>query len=475
LSYKRSAASRDVKHSEIIVSVSGVRGIAGESLTPQSIIKFTSAFAGYCSKKPGSKKIVTGRDGRLHGNVISEIVINTLLLSGFEVIDIGIAPTPTIQLATEHLKAAGGISVTASHNPQEWNGLKFLNPNGTFLDELQVKELITLAGSGKFNYSGIDGIKKVIRDGTWIEKHIDMVLKLPLIQPGIIKKRKFKIVVDAVNSSGSEIIPLLLERLGCGVIELYGDGSGKFPHDPEPLPENLKQLSKAVKNNKADLGIAIDPDADRMVLITDKGEPFIEENSIAAVINFILRSSKKKNKRVTVNLSTTRAVDDIAGEYGADVFRSPVGEINVVKEMMRNGSVIGGEGSGGIIYPELHYGRDSIAGTALVLQELAEFNGKISEYKDQLPLYHISKTKIKNVKEPDKLLKRINKNYSSMKDVKKITSNDGLKIDFESSWVHLRRSNTEPVIRIIAEAKTKKKALELQDKFKKEIEGKSSV
>jgi phosphomannomutase len=455
--------------SEIIASVSGVRGIYGDSLTPKNIIKFTSAFAEYCRKNSSSKKIIVGRDGRLHGKIISDLVINTLLLTGFEVIDIGVAPTPTVQIATEHSKAAGGISVTASHNPQEWNGLKFLNHEGTFLDETQVSEFLILAESGNFTFAGVSEIRKVKQDSSWIEKHLKMVLKLPYIKADTIRKRKFKIVLDTVNSSGSVIIPVLLEKLGCKVIKIACDETGKFPHLPEPLPQNLKKLSAAVRKNKADLGIAIDPDADRMVLITNKGEPFIEENTIVTISNLVLRKSKKKNNSVTVNLSTTRAVEDIARKYNAEVSRTPVGEINVVKEMMKNGSIIGGEGSGGVILPALHYGRDSVVGTALALQEFAEFDGTVSDYMKQLPQYYITKTKIENIKDPDEVLSIIEKGYSMDESVKSINNSDGLKIDFESSWVHMRKSNTEPIIRIITEARSEEEAIELQNKFLKEI------
>ncbi len=444
----------------------------GDSLTPQNIIRFTSAFAKICRQKFKAGKIVVGWDGRMYGDVITEFVFDTLVLSGFEVIFIGIAPTPTVQIATEDLKASGGISVTASHNPQQWNGLKFLNPDGTFLNEDEMNNLIKIAAEGKFIYSGLDNLKRIRADATWIDKHIEKVLKLKILNLRKIRGRKFKIVVDAVNSSGSVIVPKLLEKLGCKVIKLFCDCSGKFPHTPEPIPENLKLLSKAVKKYKADIGISVDPDADRLVLITDTGEPFSEENTITTSVNFVLKNSNNKNKSVTVNLSTTRAVDDAAVANNAKVFRSPVGEINVVKEMQKNKSIIGGEGSGGVIYPELHYGRDSLAGIVLVLNELADYGGKISDYKKRLPEYFISKTKIENINNPDKILKAIEKKYrkKNNSEVIKVWTNDGLKIDFRNYWMHMRKSNTEPVIRIITEAKSKGQAEELQKKFLNEIE-----
>lgn len=454
--------------SVIIASVSGVRGIVGDNLTPRNISKFTSAFAEYCRERFKSKKVVVGRDGRLHGDIISNLVVNNLLLSGFEVVDIGVAPTPTIQIATEELKAAGGISVTASHNPQEWNGLKFLNPDGTFLDEFQVKDLLSIVEKGKFHYEGVEKMRSVIYDKSWLEKHIAKVLESGLVNLKKIRKRNFKVVVDAVNSSGSIIVPLLLKKLGCEVIELFCDGSGKFPHKPEPIPENLKQLSKAVKKNNADLGISVDPDTDRLVLITEEGKPFGEEYTITTVVKNILKNSDSRRKNVTVNLSTTRAVDDVAGLFGGRVYRSPVGEINVVKEMKKNKSLVGGEGSGGVIIPDIHFGRDSLVGIAIVLQEFADYDYKVSDYKNDLPKYFITKTKIQYSGKPETILNKVIKKYRG-KDCK-ITTSDGIKLDFKEHWIHLRKSNTEPIIRIITEAKSEKLAEDIQKEFLKEIQ-----
>jgi phosphomannomutase len=456
---------------EIIATVSGIRGIYGDSLTPENIIKYTSAFASFCKKNSKLKKIIVGRDGRLSGKLISDIVINNLMLSGFNVTDIGIAPTPTIQLAVEHSKAAGGISVTASHNPQNWNGLKFLNQDGIFLDEKNINELLIIANSGNFSYENLNEIGNLISEDHWNDFHISKILKLKIFNKNNIWKRKFKVVLDTVNSSGSDIIPKLLNNLGCNVIKLYCDGSGIFPHTPEPLFENLQALSKAVKKNKADIGIAIDPDADRLVLITDKGEPFGEENTIASVINFILRKHSKVNKKhnVTVNMSTTRAVDDIAAKYKAKVFRSPVGEINVVREMIKRRSIAGGEGSGGVIIPEIHYGRDSLAGTAIILQELADLKLSITEYKKTLPQYVIVKTKIENIPDPAIVLQSIRDKYIKDQLIVSTKESDGLKLEFANSWVHMRKSNTEPIIRIISEAENESAALALQSMILKDI------
>ncbi|MBS1494225.1 MAG: phosphoglucosamine mutase [Bacteroidetes bacterium] len=453
--------------SEIIASVSGVRGIFGDNLTPQNISKFTSAFAEYCRKNSKSRKIVVGRDGRLNGEIISNLVINNLLLSGFEVVYIGISPTPTVQIATNSLKAAGGIAVTASHNPQKWNGLKFLSSNGTFLEPLQIKEFLSIAEKGNFKYASVWDIKKLTFDLSWLDKHIEKVLNLKILDSKVIKKRKFRIVIDAVNSAASIIAPKLLKKLGCEVIELFCDGSGIFPHTPEPIPENLKQLCSAVKKYKADVGFAIDPDSDRLVIITEKGEPYIEENTVVTAANFVLRKSKQKNKSVCVNLSTTRAVDDIAKKWGAKSYRSAVGEINVVKEMKKRKSIIGGEGSGGIIYPEMLYGRGAIGGLAMILQEFAESKISVSEYKNALPQYYISKAKIENVKNPDKILKTVISRYKNSGC--KITTIDGVKLDFPEYWIHLRKSNTEPIIRIITEAKSRAEADSIQQKFISEI------
>ncbi len=457
--------------SEIIASVSGVRGIIGDNLTPASISKFTLAFAEFCKKYNNSKKIIVGRDGRIHGEIITDIVTSSLILAGFEPIYIGVVPTPTVQIAVEDIKAAGGISVTASHNPQQWNGLKFLNNTGRFLGPDEIKEFLEIAATDEFTYAEISQLKNIKFDNTWIDKHIEKVLKLKFIDPKKIKKAKLTVVVDAVNSAGSIIGPKLLKKLGCKVIELYCDGSGIFPHTPEPLPENLKQLSKAVKKNNADIGVAIDPDSDRLVLITDKGDPFIEENTITMAVNFLLKHKKESNRNVSVNLSTTRAVDEVVAKYNGKIFRSAVGEINVVNEMLSNGSVIGGEGSGGIILPEVHYGRDAIVGLALIMQELADSGMKLSKYKKTLPQYSIVKAKIENVKNPSGLLNKVKEIYSgeNYSQACKVNTLDGVKLDFSEHWIHLRKSNTEPIVRIITEAKTKELAEKIQNEFISEV------
>jgi phosphomannomutase len=452
---------------EPIVSVSGVRGVVGISLNPDIINKYVSAFACLCAAESNSKKIVIGWDGRLYGNYIKDIVSSNLIFSGFQVINIGIAPTPTVQIATEELKAAGGISITASHNSQEWNGLKFLGPDGTFLSPRKILKLILFTQSSKNSFTNINKILPPIDDYTWIEKHIEKVLNLKYLNFYKIKKRHFRIVIDAVNSSGSFIVPALLEKFNCEVIKLFCDSSGIFPHNPEPLPENLTSLMKAVKKHKADLGIAVDPDTDRLVLITNEGEPFIEENTIVLASIPILKYYKHSTKSITVNLSTTRAINDVANIFGAKVYRSPVGEINVVKLMKQKKSIIGGEGSGGVILPEIHYGRDALVGISLVLQELADTNLTLSEYKNILPQYYIFKTKIEIRNDSNYILRKI---LSVLRSENcKITTLDGIKADYKDYWIHLRKSNTEPIIRIIIEAKNKHKAKEIYSQFRKKF------
>lgn len=439
--------------SGIIASVSGVRGIYGDTLTPENIVRFTSAYIKHCGKIQ-SPEIVIGWDGRWHGDKILSLVKSTVAMSGFLPFDIGIAPTPTVQIAVEKLKASGGIVITASHNPQEWNGLKFLSSDGTFIVSDKMNKIKQSAFEDVFEYAKLNKVERLFFQYDMKKLHIETALKIKYINSSVIRNRKFKVVVDAVNSSGSEIVPELLKLLGCNVIDFYCDRSGIFPHTPEPLPKNLTALSNAVKIHKADIGIAVDPDADRLVIITEKGEPFIEENTIATVVNFILRHSDRKKKMVTVNLSTTRAVDDIAKKYGASVKRTPVGEINVVTEMKKNGSVCGGEGSGGVIIPPAlggHFGRDSLFGIVIILQELAESGFTVSDYKNTLPKYRIEKRKIKITGNPDSYLKKI---ITQNRDKNcKITTTDGVKLDFENYWIHYRKSNTEPVIRIIKETK----------------------
>lgn len=446
----------------LMVSISGIRGIIGESLTPEMIVKYVSAFAEY--SKFGT--VVIGRDGRITGNALSEIVASILRLSGGNVIDIGIVPTPTVQIAIEKLKASGGIAITASHNPIEWNGLKFLSSSGLFLNAEENLAFWKIANTGSPRYVSWNHIGTYSQDSSMIDFHIKSILSLPYINIEKIRKRNYKIILDCVNSAGGNIVPKLLKEFGCSIVELNCDVSGVFAHTPEPIPENLTQLCDAVKKYKADFGIAVDPDVDRLVLIDEKGEPYSEEYTIATVVKFIL-SKEKPNQHVVINLSTTRAVDDIAAKFSANVFRTPVGEINVATKMKELGAIIGGEGSGGVILPKIHIGRDAPIGIALILQMLAEFNGTLSELKLTLPQYSIVKGKVNVTSiDSDTAFRRIQQLYSNEG---KVNTSDGVKIDFATSWIHLRKSNTEPIVRIIAEAPTKIEAEALVTKFTNEI------
>jgi phosphomannomutase len=452
----------------LMVSISGIRGIVGESLTPETIVKYAAGFAEYC--KRGT--IIVGRDGRITGKSIADIVVATLLQMGCKVVSLGICPTPTVGLAIEKMHAAGGIVITASHNPMIWNGLKFIGSSGMFLNGEENRQFWAISDQGYFSYKKWNDQGTLTEDPDFINEHINTILALPCIKRTEIAGRKLKVVVDCVNTAGGNIAPKLLRELGCEVIEMNCEISGIFSHTPEPIPENLTDLSARVIKEKADLGIAVDPDVDRLVLITEEGKPFVEEYTIVSTTKFILEAEKQMGRTdhiVVVNLSTTRAVEDVAKEYGAKVYRTPVGEINVASRMKQLHSVIGGEGSGGVILPEVHLGRDAIVGIGLFMQLLANFGGKASALKASLPQYEIVKNKIElGTLKPDEILKRLHEKYSKTE-----TTNfdDGLKIDFPASWVHLRKSNTEPIIRIIAEAKTRDEAAQLVDRFQKEIIG----
>jgi phosphomannomutase len=450
----------------LMVSISGIRGVVGESLTPETIIKYVAAYAEYCNRGT----IVVGRDGRITGKSVADIVTSTLLQAGCNVVFIGVCPTPTVQLAVEQLHAAGGISITASHNPMQWNGLKFMAATGMFLNAEENKKFWEIAERGNFHFASWDKQGKLEQDATWIDRHIQKIISLPYINLDAVRSKKFKIVVDCDNASGCVIVPKLLRQFECRIVPLNCELTGIFSHTPEPIPQNLTQLASKVVEEKADLGIAVDPDVDRLVLINEKGEPFVEEYTIASAVNFVLKKEQelgRKNQRVVVNLSTTRAVDDIAAQFGATVARTPVGEINVAAKMKEIGAVVGGEGSGGVILREVHLGRDAIVGIGLFLQFLTEFGGKTSELKASLPQYIIVKNKIElGSLQPDTILKKLHEKYSR---TERTNSDDGLKIDFASSWIHLRKSNTEPILRIIAEAKTLDEAARLVEQFKKEI------
>lgn len=449
----------EVKMPTLVKSISGIRGIVGDGLDPQNLVKFSVAFAEFC--KYG--KIVVGRDSRITGDYFSKIVTGTLIASGCEVIDLGIVPTPTVQIYVEELKASGGIVISASHNPNEWNALKLLNDEGTFLSPKQANEFFQLESNIKFNFKKWNEIGRY----QFIEKayqlHIDKILNLDLIKPEEIRERKFKVLVDCVNGAGVDVVPDLLEKFGCEVTKINCDHSGIFPRNPEPVPENLKGTIKIAKEGDFDLTIIVDPDVDRLVLLQEDGEPFIEEYTIVLATDFVL--SKKKGS-VCVNLSTTKAVEDVAAKYDCPVYRTPVGEINVVEGMKKFNSVIGGEGSGGVIYPGLHYGRDALVGIAFALQYLTERKKSLSQIKKELPAYFIVKDKFetKNIS-PDLVVENFKKEFFGMK----MNEDDGLRIDFDDHWIHLRKSNTEPIIRLIVEAKSENEAKQLIDNYKSKL------
>jgi len=438
-----------------MVSISGIRGIVGDGLDPQTIVKYTSAYADFC----GKGKIVVGSDGRITGGMVRDIVVGTLRAKGNDVLDIGICPTPTVLFNVKKQKAVGGIQISASHNPNEWNALKLLNSKGEFMSPAENKKMLSLLPSADKTFVPWNKLGKLTNYTKGLDDHIDAVLRLDYINVAKIKRRKFKVLLDSVNGAGAYSMPKLLAKLGCEVIEMNCEKTGIFPRLPEPIPQNLTATMKAIKKHKADIGIVVDPDVDRLVLITNDGKPFSEENTITQAVKFYL--SKKKGN-VVVNLSTTRAVDDAAAQFGCKVFRSPVGEANVVEKMKAVKAVIGGEGSGGVILPKAVFGRDALTGTVIMLQHLLEFGETMAQLKASLPQYYIAKNKVslKGIN-PDAVLKKLNRMFSK----EKVNMEDGLRIDFSDHWVHFRKSNTEPIIRIITEADTKEKAEILSKKY----------
>ncbi len=436
----------------LVRSISGLRATLGEELTPELIMQYVAGFAAIMPEGI----IAIGRDGRESGKWIESVCIGTLEACGRDVLNLRVVPTPTVQLfAEKNINAAGGIAITASHNPSQWNGLKFINSEGTFLDAEFNAKLWEKVDNKQLGFKqGAFG--KSFVESNAIEKHIQMILDIPLFSTEIInsiKSKKYKIVVDAVNASGSVAVPALLRKLGCEVVELYCTGSGKFPHTPEPLPENLTELAKAVAIHKADLGIAVDPDADRLVLIDETGNAIGEEKTICLSIDAVMSNLDKLNNSApicTVNHSTTMLADYIAKKYGGECTRAAVGEINVVNQMKKSRAVIGGEGSGGVILPACHYGRDSLVGIALLLILLAQKNQKLSEVVHEYPNYQMLKTKLPFTGDLDSFISEIKTKFAGSK----IIAEDGIKIITDKSWVQLRKSNTEPIIRIIAEAES---------------------
>lgn len=456
----------------LIKSISGIRGTIGgkpgEGLNPLDIVKFTSAFAAWVKanrSKELKNKIVVGRDARISGEMVNQIVCGTLISMGFDVIDAGLSTTPTVEMAVVYENADAGIVLTASHNPKQWNALKLLNHKGEFISAKDGEEMLALADAENFVYNEVNHLGKIIQVNDFIDRHIQSILKLPYVDVELIKSKNFKIVLDAVNSTGGIAVPKLLKALGVeNVVEMYCDPNGNFPHNPEPLPENLGEISKAVKKNKAHLGIVVDPDVDRLALVMEDGEMFGEEYTLVAVSDFIL--GVKKGNTVS-NLSSTRALRDVTEKKGGKYFSSAVGEVNVVEKMKEVNAIIGGEGNGGVIFPELHYGRDAMVGIALFLTHLAKFGKSCSMLRSQYPNYHISKNKIELTPEinTDKILEAISEKYSKQP----INKIDGVKIEFEREWVHLRKSNTEPIIRIYSESEYETTADNLAEKIISDI------
>ena len=454
----------------LIKSISGIRGTiggeVGENLTPIDIVKFTIAYTRFIASKNNAKRlrIVVGRDARLSGEMVGNIIEGTLLGCGVDVINVGLCTTPGTEMAVITHKADGGIIITASHNPKQWNALKLLNEKGEFLNDKEGKQVLALAEQEDFLFPEIDAIGKVVLREDFNPTHIQQVLALRLVDVEKVKARKFKVVVDAVNSIGGVVIPALLRELGCEVIELNCEPNGHFAHNPEPIPQNLTEITEVVRREGADLGVVVDPDVDRLALVNEDGTMFGEEYTLVAVADYIL--SREKGNTVS-NLSSSRALSDVTVAHGGEYSASAVGEVNVTTKMKEVGAIIGGEGNGGVIYPELHYGRDALVGVALFLTHLAEQGVTMTELRKRYPAYFASKNKIELTPaiDVDKVLRTIKERYAA----ERVNDIDGVKIDFAESWVHLRKSNTEPIIRIYTEAKSVEEADTLAEKFIAEI------
>ncbi|HEY9559644.1 MAG TPA: phosphoglucosamine mutase [Anseongella sp.] len=449
----------------LIKSISGIRGtiggLPGEGLTPPDVVKFVSAFAHWQLQRTGNRKIVIGRDGRLSGEMVRNLAVGTLQGMGIDVIDLDLSTTPTVEIAVPEEGAGGGIILTASHNPRQWNALKLLNEKGEFISAEDGAEVLEIAEKADFSYAEVENLGKVERNDTYFQKHIDMILALPLVDAEAIRKAGFRVVVDAVNSTGGIVVPQLLKALGVVAIEeLYCVPNGEFPHNPEPLAENLTTLSSKVVEGKADLGIAVDPDVDRLVFVCEDGHLFGEEYTLVAVADYVL--GHQAGNTVS-NLSSTMALRDVTLKHGGEYTAAAVGEVNVVNAMKATNAVIGGEGNGGVIYPALHYGRDALVGIALFLTHLARHSGPVSALRDTYPSYHISKNKITLSPDMDidGLLRQIRDRYRDQP----INTTDGVRIEFDGQWVHLRRSNTEPIIRIYSEGDSEAAAEQLANKI----------
>ncbi len=464
----------------LIKSISGIRGTIGgkpgEGLSPLDVVKFTSAYASWIAKNSENKriKIVVGRDARISGEMVNNLVLGTLQGMGVDIVDIGLSTTPTVEIAVPEEKADGGIILTASHNPKQWNALKLLNEKGEFLSEKDGAEVLEIADNETYRFADVNSLGKIMKNDTFFNKHIDKILALSIVDVKAIRAAKFKVVIDCVNSTGGIVIPKLLEALGVeNVIKLYCDPTGEFPHDPEPLPDNLRELAKLVKKENAHLGIVVDPDVDRLAFVCEDGEMFGEEYTLVACADYVLnqrspaeKTSGKKCNTVS-NLSSTRSLRDVTEKHGGSYSASAVGEVNVVTLMKETKAIIGGEGNGGVILPELHYGRDALVGIALFLSHLAKYGKTSSMLRSTYPDYQISKNKIELTSEIDidSILEGIREKYKKQP----INIIDGVKIEFGNDWVHLRKSNTEPIIRIYSESGFKTTADNLAKKIMSDI------
>nr|WP_294937144.1 phosphoglucosamine mutase [uncultured Flavobacterium sp.] len=454
----------------LIKSISGIRGTiggkVGDNLTPVDAVKFASAYGTFLKQNSNKDKltVVIGRDARISGPMIHNLVVNTLVGLGIDVIDLGLSTTPTVEVAVPMEKADGGIILTASHNPKQWNALKLLNAKGEFLNGTDGAKILEIAEAEAFDFSDVDSLGTVTENDAYMDIHIDEVLNLPLVDADAVAKRKFKVVVDGVNSSGGIIIPKLLEQMGVEVVKLYCEPNGHFPHNPEPLKEHLGDICKLVVEEKADFGVVVDPDVDRLAFISNDGEMFGEEYTLVAVADYVL--SKTPGNTVS-NMSSSRALRDITEKHNGSYQASAVGEVNVVELMKSSNAIIGGEGNGGIIYPESHYGRDSLVGVALFLTHLANMDMTVAELRASYPQYFMSKNKIELTPQidVDAVLKALTEKYGN----ENISTIDGVKIDFPTEWVHLRKSNTEPIIRIYTEAPTQNQADVLAERFVSEL------
>lgn len=455
----------------LIKSISGIRGtiggVPGDGLSPLDVVKFTAAYAAFIRKTtPGNNTIVVGRDARLSGSMVSGIVVSTLCAMGYDVVNIGLASTPTTEIAVVAEKAAGGIILTASHNPTQWNALKLLNSSGEFLNDAQGKEVLRIADEEDYEFVAVEDLGHEYINNTYNSKHIESVLALDLVDRDAIAAADFTVAVDAVNSVGGVVIPQLLRALGVkNIVELNCEATGKFAHNPEPIPGNLTQISDLMRNGGADVGFVVDPDVDRLAIVMENGEMFVEEYTLVAVADYVL--SHTPGSTVS-NLSSSRALRDVTERHGCTYSASAVGEVNVTTEMKRTGAVIGGEGNGGVIYPASHYGRDALVGVALFLTLLAKSGKKVSELKAGYPAYAIAKNKIQLTPDidVDAILNALKESFAG----ETVTDIDGVKIDFADSWVHLRKSNTEPIIRIYSEAPTMEQADALADRIKQVVD-----